>query len=282
MASIAIVTDSTANIPKKYLDEYGIEVAPQVLIWGEESMFDGVDIQPSEFYERLKQTDVMPKSSQATVPWFQKIFEPHVASGTPIISILVSDKLSGTLQSAEQAKQMFPDATIEIINSHSASMDLGFQALAAARAAKKGMSFEQVVAVANEAIEKTGVIFVVDTLEYLHKNGRIGGATRLLGTALNLKPILEVRDGQVEPVENVRTKSKAQERLIELVGDRVGDQRPLRLAVIQAAAEDEATSLVQALTERYKPDEIMIAEIGPVVGAHVGPGTVGVGYCIDM
>jgi DegV family protein with EDD domain len=282
MASIAIVTDSTATIPQELLHAYDIKVAPQVLIWGEESMYDGVDIQPSEFYERLKTTDVMPKSSQATVPWFQEIYEPLVAEGKPIVSILISDKLSGTIQSAEQAKKMFPDAQIEIINSHSASMDLGFQVLAAARAAEEGMPYSQVIEIAKDSIAKTGVIFVVDTLEYLHKNGRIGGAARLMGTALNLKPILEVKGGQVEPVENVRTKGKAIDRLIDLVGDRISDQRPLRVAVLHAAAEEEANALLAALVERYNPEETMITELSPVVGAHVGPGTVGAGFCSGL
>lgn len=282
MASIAIVTDSTATIPKKYLDEYDIKVAPQVLIWGDESMFDGVDIQPSEFYERLSATDVMPKSSQATVPWFKDIDEPLAAEGTPIVSILISDKLSGTIQSAEQAKQMLPEAQIEIINSHSVSMGLGFQVLAAARAVAQGKSYQEVVDLAKSTIDKTGVIFVVDTLEYLHKNGRIGGAAKLMGTALRLKPILEICEGQVEPVENVRTKSKAIDRLIEIVGERVQDRRPIRFAVIHAAAEVEAHALRDRLEERYSPDEIMIAELSPVVGAHSGPGAVGVAYCIEV
>ncbi len=281
MARMAFVTDSTAYIPEQLRSKYDIEVAPQVLIWDDETLLDGVDISPNQFYERLKTAKAMPTTSQATIGAFQKIFEPLVAEGRPVLAVLISDKLSGTIQSAVQAKAMFPDAQIEIVNSKSCAMDLGFQILAAARAAEEGKSFEEVVETARDVKDKTGVIFLVDTLEFLHRGGRIGGAARFLGTALNLKPILEVRDGAIEPVERVRTKKKARARLLELLEDRIAQRPQVRLAVLHAAAEQEAQALLDEASERVGPVETVFSEVSPVVGAHVGPGTLGLCFCTE-
>ncbi|MGD8553179.1 MAG: DegV family protein, partial [Anaerolineales bacterium] len=138
MPDFALVTDSTAYIPQDLIDQYQIRVAPQVLIWGETSYLDGVDIQPDEFYERLRTSDIHPTTSQATVASFHSIFEPLVEKNIPILTIVLSEKLSGTLQSAQQAKEMFPDAKIELIDSQTTAMAMGFQVLAAARAREKG------------------------------------------------------------------------------------------------------------------------------------------------
>ncbi len=282
MSRIAIVTDSTAYIPKDLVAKYELAVAPQISIWGEESYLDGVDIQPSEFYERLKTAEELPKTSQATVAYFHKIFEPLAAEGRPILAILISEKLSGTLQSARQAKEMVPGATIELVDSGSASMELGFQVLAAARAVEAGKSFAEVVALAQEAKNHTGVYFVVDTLEFLHRGGRIGGARRLIGTALSMKPILNVTDGQIESFESVRTKKKAYDRLLEVIEQEVQGKPNIRLAGIHAGAPDDAKSLLEEISNRVNPIETMISEVSPAVGTHVGPGTVGLAFCTDL
>ncbi len=282
MPKIAIITDSTATIPDELVAQYGIEVAPQVLIWGEESLRDGVDITPAEFYDRLVRSDVIPTTSQATVGAFKELFEPHVRAGDHVLAILLSDKLSGTIQSAEQAKAMFPQATIEIVNSNTIAMSLGFQVLLAARAAAEGKPFEEVVALARQARDHTGVIFVVDTLDYLHRGGRIGGASRLLGSALNIKPLLEVTGGRVEPIERVRTKAKAKKRLLQLVEERVEGRSPVRLAALHIAAEEEARELLSEAVGRCDPQETYITTVSPVVGVHVGPGTVGIAYCAGL
>jgi len=268
MADIAIITDSTAYIPKELVDTYDIKVAPQVLIWGDESFLDGVDIQPAEFYERLSTSSVMPTTSQATVAAFHSIFEPLAEAGTPMVVIVISEKLSGTLQSARQAKEMFQGATIELVDSRSTSMELGFHVLAAARAAEAGRSFEEVVRVARQAPDHTGVYFVVDTLEFLHRGGRIGGASRFIG--------------RVEPFEKVRTKKKAKARLLDVLEEQVGGKSNLRLAALHAAAEGEARELLEAAVERLDPVETLLAEVSPVVGTHAGPGTVGIAYCTDL
>jgi DegV family protein with EDD domain len=282
MADIAIVTDSTAYIPQELVDQYQIHVAPQILIWGEESFLDGVDMYPDEFYEKLKNSKQLPTTSQATVASFHKIFEPLVAQGKQVVAIVISEKLSGTLQSARQAKAMFPDATIALVDSRSAAMELGFQVLAAARAVEAGNSFQQVVDLAERAKQHTGVFFVVDTLEFLHKGGRIGGAARLFGTAINLKPILQVADGQVESFEKVRTKAKAYARLLDVVEERLQGKPNVRIATLHAAAEPDAKQLLADAAKRVSPIETIISQVSPVVGTHVGPGTVGLAYSTDL
>ncbi|MGH2620066.1 MAG: DegV family protein [Anaerolineales bacterium] len=282
MAKPAFVTDSTSYLPEELRRRHEIQVIPQVLVWGGETLLDGVDIMPTAFYERLKTADVMPTTSQATIGAFKDLFEPHVRAGRPVLAILVSQKLSGTIQSAQSAKDLFPGARIEIVNSESAAMAMGFQVLAAARAAEAGKSFDEVLAVARDAKNHTGVVLVVDTLEFLHRGGRIGGAARLLGTALNLKPILELQDGVIEPVERVRTRSKAQARLLSLLEERINGRPKLRLAVLHAAAEQEARRLLDEAAKRLNPIETVFSEVSPVVGAHVGPGTLGMCYSVDL
>lgn len=282
MSRIAIVTDSTACIPDDLITQYDIKVAPQILVWKGETLLDGVDITPDEFYTRLRTTDVMPTTSQATVRAFHEIFGPLVAEGAQILTIVLSAKLSGTLLSAEQAKAEYPGATIELIDSETTAMALGFQAVAAARAVEEGKSFEEAVALARRAKEHTGVMFVVDTLEFLHRGGRIGGAARLFGTALNMKPLLEIRDARVDTVEKIRTKTKAFARLLDLIEDRIGDRQPVRLAALHAQAEEDAEYLLKEASRRCNPIETLITPVSPVVGNHAGPGTAGLVFCAGL
>jgi DegV family protein with EDD domain len=282
VSAIAIVTDSTAYIPNDLVRKYGIHVAPQILIWGEETIRDGVDILPEAFYERLKTATVMPTTSQVTIAYFHELFQKLSGEGKQILAILVSSKLSGTISSAVQAKEMLPQAKIEIVDSLSTAMALGFQVLAAARADEAGKSFAQVAEVARSGAAHTGIVFAVETLEFLHRGGRIGGAARLLGTALNLKPLLELVDGRIEPVEKIRTKAKARARLLDIVAERVKGKGNLRLATVHAATKDEATELLEQAVARFKPVETIVAEASPVVGNHAGPGTVGLAYSTDL
>jgi DegV family protein with EDD domain len=284
MSKVAIVTDSTAYIPPELIIKNDIKVAPQISIWdgGKETFLDGVDMMPAEFYARLKESKELPTTSQATVRYFKEMFEPLVAEGTPIIAILISEELSGTMQSAIQAKDMFPDAKIELVDSRSTAMELGFQVLATARATEDGKSFEEIVAIARDASNHTGVFFVVDTLEYLHRGGRIGGASRLIGTALNMKPLLHIADGRVESYEKVRTKNKAIARMLDVIEEQVNGKPNLRIAALHAAAEEEAIELLESAKKRFNPIEAIVTEVSPVVGTHVGPGTVGLAFSTDL
>lgn len=282
MSKVAVVTDSTAYIPKEMVEKYHLTVAPQVLIWGEESFKDGVDIQPDEFYRRLQSATVMPTTSQVTIPDFENIFRDLLNQGYAILAILISEKLSGTIASAVQARQSFPGAPIEIVDSRTTSMAMGFQVLAAARAAEAGGSLEDCKAVAEQAREHVGVVFAVDTLEFLYRGGRIGGGSRFLGTALNIKPILEVTGGRVEALERVRTRKKSLQRLVELVVERTANRQPVRLATLHANAEADAREILAMASSRLNAVESILSEVSPVIGTHAGPGTVGLAYMAGM
>lgn len=285
MAQVAIVTDSTAYIPKDLQSEYKFHIAPLQLIWGEEQFRDGVDIQPVQFYEKLKHAEIMPSTSQATPGAFKEIYKDLLSHGYDIFSIHISSKLSGTIDSAQQAKAMLEVDNIEIFDSENAGMALGFQVLAVARAAANGASINDCIKIAEKARANTGVLFAVNTLEFLHRGGRIGGGQAFLGTMLNLKPILEVRDGKIEAAGKVRTMNKAVEKVIEIAKSKVGDQLPIRIAIQHANALPEARSLLEKVIQSFPEGDIVeafIADVSPVIGTHTGPGVVGIAYMAGM
>ncbi len=282
MSKVALVTDSTAYIPSDLVQQYHLTVAPQELIWGDKTYQDGVDIQPDEFYQRLKTATVMPTTSQVTIPNFKNIFQRLLDEGYDILAILISAKLSGTIDSAEQAKKMLPDAPIEIVDSYTTAMAMGFQVLTVAKAAQQGATLAECKRLAEEARKHVGVIFAVDTLEFLHRGGRIGGGSRFLGTALNIKPILEVVGGRVEAVERVRTRKKSIDRVVELIEERTRGKNPIRIASLHANAEEEARQLLEQISQRVNPVETVFTTVSPVVGTHAGPGTLGLAYLAGM
>lgn len=284
MTKVAVMTDSTAYLPDNLVKSLSITVAPQVLIWGEETFRDGVDIMPDEFYNRLKTAKVMPTTSQVSIGDMKTIFEKLLESGYDVLGIFISSKLSGTIQSATQARELLPKAAdrISIVDSDSTAMAMGFHVLTAARAAQAGASLAECLQLAEQSRTHTGVYFVVDTLEFLRRGGRIGGAQALLGSALNIKPILELRNGRIESIEKVRTKGKAIERMIDLVLQRVGDQKPVRLATLHANAEAEARQALEKATLQLHPDETVFASVSPVIGTHAGPGTIGLAFMAGM
>jgi DegV family protein with EDD domain len=254
------------------------------LIWGEETYKDGVDIESQEFFTRLKSTKVMPTTSQVSIPSFQEIFDNLVKQDYEVIALLVSAKLSGTNQSANQARDLMGPAgeKIHIVDSQSVAMALGFQAMAVARAIEDGADLKDAIELAERAHRNTGVFFAVDTLEFLHRGGRIGGAQRFVGTMLNMKPILAIQDGRVEGIERIRTKSKAKDRVLEMVIEKVGGRTPVRLATLHANAADEAKELLERATKELNPIETIFTEVSPTVGTHAGPGTVGLAFMAGM
>jgi DegV family protein with EDD domain len=283
MSKIALVTDSTCSIPKDLVEKYEITVAPQILIWGKETFEDGVDIMPNEFYNRLAKASVMPSTSQVTVSKFFEIYQRLLDQDYQILTIIISSKLSGTENSAIQAKAMLPaDAPIEIIDSNSTAMAMGFHLLTVARAIKQGATLPECVALAQKASGQTGIFFAVDTLEFLHRGGRIGGASRFLGTVLNFKPILELRDGRVEAVERVRTRKKSLSRILELAAEQIGGRTPIRLASLHANAPEDAQIVLDEASKKLNPIETYSSEVSPAIGANIGPGVVGLAYMAGM
>lgn len=284
MPKIAIVTDSTAYIPPDLVDTHNLTVTPQILIWGEESYLDGIDILPNEFYSRLESAKVMPTTSQVTPATMKSTFEEIINKDQIVLGIFLSSKLSGTIQSALQAKDMIGKAAerVTIVDSETTAMALGFQALAVARAVEDGASLDEAISLADKTREHTGVYFAVDTLEFLHRGGRIGGAQRFLGTALNMKPVLAVQDGRVEAVERIRTKRKALDRVIEVVSEQVQGKDKIRLATLHANMDAEAKDLLDRAAEQLNPVETIFSEVSPVIGTHAGPGTVGLAYMFGL
>jgi len=284
MLKIAVVTDSTTYMPPELVKKHNISIAPQVLIWADQTYKDGVDMQSGEFFTRLKTTKVMPTTSQVAVISFQEIFQDLVDKGYEVLALLVSSKLSGTVQSAMQARDMMGTARdkVNVVDSQSVAMALGFQALAVARAIEAGASMKEAIALAEKSHEYTGVFFAVDTLEFLHRGGRIGGAQRFIGSALNLKPILAIQDGRVEGIERIRTKSKAQDRILELCIDKVNRKSPVRLATLHANAAEDAKALLTRAEQALHPIESIFTEVSPTVGTHAGPGTVGLAFMAGL
>lgn len=277
MQSIAVVTDSTAYLPPDVRERLGIPVIPLNVLWGEEVLKDGVDIDPTTFYRRLQTAQVMPTTSQPSagefVEFFRRVAEEQ---GTDtIVGAYISSQLSGTIASAEAAKELLPDLRIEVIDSRSTSMGLGFQVMAAAEAARAGASIEEVIAAAVRVRERLHILFMVDTLEFLHRGGRIGGGRRFLGTALQIKPILGL-DGVIEGVEQVRTKKKALARMLGILRERAGTSSVFRAAVVHANALEDAQALAEDVRTQLGPEELYLAEVSPVIGTHTGPGTLGI------
>ncbi len=276
--SVAVVTDSTAHIPEELVTRHSIHVIPQILLWGEEKLYEGVDITPTRFYERLRQSSVLPTTSQPSVGEFVDFFTKVAETAESIVGVFIGEHLSGTLASAHGAAEIMTGATIEIIDSRSTSMGLGFAALAAARAAERGLSSAEVAQAAREVVSRVRVIFVVDTLEYLHRGGRIGGAQRLMGSMLSVKPLLHLQDGRIEPLASVRTKGKAVHRMLDQAQEEMRGKSKVHAAVLHAVAAAEAESVAEQVVSRLEPVEMIRAELGPVIGTHVGPGMVGVVY----
>jgi DegV family protein with EDD domain len=278
MSKVKIVIDSTTYLPNELIEKYDMRVAPAVVIWKGEQLLDGIDISPSEFYTRLQNESELPTTSQATPAAFKDIYDALLADGDDILGVLVSHKLSGMMNSAEQAMAMLPDANIQLIDTLSVSMGVGWPAIAAARAASKGMTLSECRAFSEKACENIGVLFSVDTLEFLHRGGRIGGAQRFIGAALNFKPILEIQDGAIEALERVRTQKKALVRLVNLVVERIGGRSPVYLAVMHANAPERAQKLLEDASAVINPVETVIADLSPGVGTHAGPGTVALAF----
>ncbi|OGO14951.1 MAG: hypothetical protein A2Z14_05420, partial [Chloroflexi bacterium RBG_16_48_8] len=215
MAKTAIITDSSAYLPNDIVQKYGIHVIPLTVIFGEEMLLDLVEIDITEFHRRLSEGPIHPSTTQPNPEDFTTLFEKLAKDYDGIVAILISSELSGTINSALIAKEAFDRIPVRVVDSRSTSMGLGLSVLAAAEAASQGKSLDEVEVAAKEVCSKVKVLFVVDTLEYLHKGGRIGGASRFLGTALGLKPLLHLNDGRVDALEKIRTKRKAVERMLE-------------------------------------------------------------------
>lgn len=275
---VAVVTDSTACIPADVMDANSIQVIPQILNWEGQSLLDGVDIKPDAFYARLKTARELPTTSQPAPGQFVDFFSEVAETADGIVGIFISERLSGTLASARTAAAELAGYPIEIVDSRSTAMGLGLMVMKAAQVAARGHGVADVARVARSLVSRVRIVFAVDTLEYLHRGGRIGGAQRMIGSLLSIKPVLHLQDGAIEPLASVRTKRKALNQLVEVVASDTRGAQHVHAAVVNAAATDVADWLCEQVQERLHPDELLQAELSPVIGTHVGPGTVGIAY----
>ena len=278
---IRIITDSTASAPLDLIQRYDITVVPLRVLFGAESYREGVDMSNEEFYTRLAKVDRLPTTSQPTVAEFLDVYQQIVDRGDQAVSIHLSSKLSGTYNAAAQAAAEFPVGAVTVIDTNWISLPLTFQVRAAAEAAARGASLDDVVAAARSLDSSLHLYFVLDTLENLRKGGRISGAKAMIGGLLNVKPILELRQGAIEPVESPRSKRASVKRLLELMESTVAPNAPLHVAVLDARAKSEREELERQITQRFNVVEMLQAEVGPIIGTHTGAGAVGAGYYID-
>jgi DegV family protein with EDD domain len=272
--TVRIVTDSTCDLPPDLVAAHGITVVPLSVIFGEDAFEDGVTITPAEFYQRLRTSSVLPRTSQPPVERFQQAYRTAGADGADIVSIHISSKLSGTLNSASVARETLKhDLHIDLIDSYNVSVGLGLIVLEAARAAAQGASLPEVVAVARRAMDRVTVLVAVDTLEYLQRGGRIGRARSLIGSILSIKPILTVDQGEVAPFERVRTRARACARILELAA---AMPRAKELFIAHGDLPAEAAAAVDQLRPRLPHTALHTAYLGPVVGTYTGPAAFGV------
>jgi DegV family protein with EDD domain len=273
--SVGVITDATSDLPAALLEEHRLPCAPHLIVWGDETLVGGVDIDGQAFYDRLASDPVYPHTSQPTAQAFVEAIEATGAD--EVVAVLISEKLSGAVPACNLARRMV-DIPVHIVDTRTVSLGLGMAAIAAAQARDAGADVEGVIAAAKAVASKMNVIFKVDTLEYLRRGGRIGRARSLLGVTLAIKPILAVVDGAVEGIERVRTRQRATQRLLDIAGERIEQGRPVHMGVMHAAAPDDAALLAEQVRERFSPEVLIEATLYAAIGVHVGPDSLGLAF----
>ena len=271
---IKIVTDSTADIPKPLLERYDIQVVPVNIQFGHETYEEGITIDRPTFFQKLE--EVMPTSSQPAPGKLAEVYRQLADEGHSILSLHVTSKHSGTYQSALLAKSMVPEADIEAFDTLSISMGTGYQVLAAARAAEEGKSMEEILQLLEGIRSRMHLYFTPATLKYLQKSGRVGKLAGALASLLSVKPIIKVEDGLLEAFQNVRTRGKALDRLVELTGEAVGTTQPVKLGIPHAQADAEAEALRARLERTFNCEEMHVVDLACSLTVHGGPGIIGI------
>ena len=273
-----IVADTTSGLSGDMARRLGIPLVPQIIHFGEESFREGVDIDQGTFLKRLKADRELPRTAAPFPGDFIAAFGDTMRAGESIVCIFPSVEVSGTVRSAMTAREEFPGADIRIIDSRTVAGPLATMVLEADRAAKAGATADEVEALIAALIPRARIYFLVDTLEYLQRGGGIGGAQALLGSILQVKPILAFRDGRIEPYEKARSKSRALARLKELVLAEADRGSEARLTVMHSDAPGEASALASDLQAALNAPSVMIMDLVPAIVTHAGPGTLAVGF----
>lgn len=270
---IAIITDSTNNLPAEFISQYHIKVVPLTLVIGGQSYLDGIDVHAEDFYKRLKTEKNHPTTSQPAPGDFLKAYLAAKEEGADqIIVVTISSAMSGTIESARMAAKSI-DIPVTIIDSKSNTMGLGWQVLACARARDTGADVNRIVSIVDNVREHLHLHVLLDTLEFLFKGGRIAGAAKLVNNVLKIKPQIRVNHatGSVEPVDISRTRAKAIESLYSAFTKKLDLTKPLRIAVLHNDALEEAKALAEKVISELKPIELIIAYASPALGVHTGP-----------
>ncbi len=288
MSKVGVVVDSGVSIPEELINEYDIGVVPLVTVFGDKLYRDRIDLKtPSELFQLIDKSDKFPTTSAPSPTDYLETYRRLIQKVDSIFYVAMSSKLSVSFNSATMAKEMaeseLPDVNIEVFDSMTTVGAAGFVALAAARAGASGKDMAQVVEIAKKVRSKVTMIFVMDTLSYLVKSGRIGKAQALMGNMLSIKPIVEIStsSGRVEPVTRVRTKQKAVKQLLDIVEQRVGTKAPVHIMVEHTAVPEEAARLKEIVAARFNCTELLLCEFNPTGAVTIGPGNLGLSFYID-
>ena len=266
-----------ANIPDALCQEYGIKVIPLPYVWDGKTYYD-FDIGPRDFYKKLRNSNTIPKTSGPPPALFKEQFEALEANYNPVLVITIAEFFSSTYKAAKLAKEMMPNNQVTIFSSDSNSMGEGFQVLAAARAAREGKSLDEILSGLEQIKKVTGVVFASPNVKYLQRGGRINHIQYFFASALKIIPIVENQSKPLELAGRVRHPKNVIVRLLDLVSKRLGEKKPVRIAVLHADAESQAWELAKQVRERFAPDELITTELTPVVGIHAGPDALGLAY----
>ncbi len=273
---IRIITDSTCEAPPEVLHHPAVTVVPLTVVFGQEALRDGIEITREQCWDRLPASNPLPTTSQAAPSDFIGLFEQFTGAGDEVIALLISGKLSGTLSSAVIASESHPGWPVDVVDSKSVSIGLGLLVQEAVQMIEAGATRAEIVARLLALRERVQIVFVLETLEYLQRGGRIGKAQAFVGTLLKFKPLLGIVQGEVEPIARVRSRAKALASAQELLCKNVSARGPkVKMALTHALAPEEAWALGAKLSKSFETANFYVADLGPVLGVHVGPGTIG-------
>lgn len=272
---LKVIADSTCNLSQETLDEYDIRIAPIPIQFGDETFEEGVDIDRDLFYKKIEETGIIPTSSQPTPAWFGRYYKELHQQGHSILVITVTGKHSGTFNSATMAKSLAPEADVHVFDSKSISLGTGWMVLEAVRAIKSGVAQSDVVSRIEIIRERAKLFMTPATLKYLQMSGRVGTLQGALASLLSIKPIIHLKDGLLEVMENVRTRGKSLDQLIEHLEEAVGTTAPVNLAVIHARAREEGLSVLERAKDVFNVQEALFGDLVASLSAHGGPGIIG-------
>jgi DegV family protein with EDD domain len=277
---VTIFADTTSSIPVKKALALGIEYLPQIIVFGEKTYRDDTEMDSASFLEQLKASPILPKTSAPPPALYKPLLEKHIQANEEVVILTPSAQLSGTFRSAEIAAQDFPNANIRILDTQNIGASFASMVLQANQWAKAGMSADEIILKVQDMIHRDRNLYVVDTLEYLYRGGRIGGAKMLFGSLLQVKPLLGLKNGQVEALESQRTKKKAIARLMTIVSEECPKDNASLLSVQHGNAYTEAQALADEFKKSLGLDEVPVYDLPPAFLVHSGPGVIGVSYFV--